>query len=109
MKHLKNFNSFVNEQNINEAKVSKSDVKKLQNWGYNAEMYGKDQIVVYDGPNHWEDSDDNPTQYDYYWDGEEAQVSWSSDLGTSGDAWYTKKVTNVKDFMHAMETTKDWE
>lgn len=107
MKHLKNFNTFVNEQNINEAKVSKSDVKKLQNWGYNAEMDGN-EIVVYDGPNHWEDSDDYPTQYDYYWDGETVSTSYSSDY-SGGDAEYTKKVTNVKDFMAAMETTRDWD
>lgn len=103
MEHLKNFESFVNEQNINEAKVSKSDVKKLQKRGYDAEMFGKDEIVVNDGPNHWDDNN----VYTYYWDGE--RVTSAADGEASGDAEYTKVVKTVDEFIKAMETTKDWE
>jgi len=106
MKHIKNFNSFVNEQNINEANVSKSDVKKLQKLGYNAELRvslydSHDEIKVTDGPNPWGDLH----VYDYYWNGKKV---WSDfDDGRQGSD-YKKDVTSVDGFIDAMKNNRFW-
>ena len=99
MKHIKLFEQWINRS------LSKSDVKKLQKLGYNAELRvyddSHDEIKVTDGPNPW----GNRHVYDYYWNGKDVYSVF--DDGVQGSD-YKKDVTSVDGFIDAMNDNRFW-
>ena len=96
MKIIPTFESFVNS--INE-KLSRKDLKKVQNLGYDAELSGG--TINVNGENPWGDKHN----YTFYWDG---KAVWCESDAPSG-ADYNGTVTTPEEFADAMVDTDNWD